>query len=292
VTPILARIQHPPSRGLAAALTFGAILGLPAFFGLSGIAFAALDADALSIAAFVVAALAFFAGTVTTWTFIITAKSRLVRAEQALYAGDFEGATQAASFVMRTVFRADFQTGALYTLALSAEHMGAFREAGELFARVLDAVPMMAAQGPGRRARALAAAHGALDFAAAYDHVRAAAMLARCYHELGTSPGGGFSIFRLDDSGLGLAGINSILTDLERRRDPRPIAVLAAALVVSRNGDARGAADLLMRERASVEQGLAPHERALADRLFLVASQGAVRAPASEQHPWVAAILP
>jgi len=176
---------------------------------------------------------------------------------------------------MRTVFRADFQTGALYTLALSAERMGAFREAGDLFVRVLGAIPLMVAQGPGRRARSLASAHAALDYAAAYDRDRAAAMLARCYHELGTSPDGGFSLMRIDDSAMGLFGINAMLNGLEQRRDPRPLAVLAAALVMHRSGDARGASELLGRERGNVEPWLAPHERALADRLLMGARPNA-----------------
>src|SRR5262249_30024306 len=143
----------------------------------------------------------------------------------------------------------------------------AFREAGEIFRRALAMVPAFAAAMPRRRIQALISAHAAMNYAATGDHVRANDMIQRCYRELGTNPQGGFDFFRMDDSAFGAIGINAALNEIEQRRDPRPLAVLAAALVTYRNGDARAAYDLIMVERQSVEHGLAANERALANML-------------------------
>jgi hypothetical protein len=236
------------------------------------------------------------------WIFIFQARSRIKRGQDAIYAGDFDRATRDALFVVRTTFRSDYQFGALFVLALAAERAGAFLEAAVLFERALGMIPAMAAQKPGRRARALILAHGAVDYAAAGDLGRANAMLAQCHQQLGiTTQGGGFDLL-FDDSGMGALGINSLLVEMENRRDPRPLAVLAQMLVGLKSGAFQQVLDLLTHERPSIEGGLAPNERALADRIQgeamrLLAGAGPHRSPGALAAPthasaWADAILP
>ena len=301
---VLARVRNVPTRLLAAMLTLGGMLGAPAVLVALAIACFAIDVAALGGVLLLLAFLAFLGFAVAAWVLIFQARSRLKRAEAALYAGDFDAATRDAAFVVRTVFRSDYQTGALFVLALAAERVGAFREAGELFARALEMIPLMAAQGPGRRARALFSAHAAISFAAANDHARAHDMLARCHAQLASSGRPGAFDALLDDSYMGAIGINSILVELENRRDPRPLAVLASMLVAFKSGRGLEAAHIADHERASIEHGLAPHERALAARIRdegmrLASGAGphrspAALAPAPQDVPssWAALVLP
>lgn len=276
------------------------MLGVPAVLFMLGVAALSLELPAVGVIAMLLSGFAFFAFAIAAWVLIFQARARLRRAEAALYAGDFETATREAAFVVRTVFRSDYQMGALFTLALSAERIGAFAEAGALFQRALEMVPAMAAHGPGRRARALLAAHAAISFAAAHDGPRAHAMLGRCHVELGAMgrPGGAFDAL-LDDSYMGAIGINSMLVELENRRDPRPLAVLATMLVAHRNGRSQDALAIHDRDRASIEHGLAPHERQLADRIRdeamrFTAGAGPHRSAAQLEAPggWAALVLP
>src|SRR5688500_11234304 len=138
------------------------MLGVPALLVALAVAFFALELEVVAVVALLLSILTFIAAVVAAWVLIFKARSGLKRAEQALYAGDFDGATRAAHFVVRTVFRSDYQMGALFTLALAAERIGAFAEAGRLFERALDMIPAMAAMLPGRRARALLTAHAAI----------------------------------------------------------------------------------------------------------------------------------
>lgn len=301
---VLARLRDVPTRAFAAALTFGAMLGVPALlFGLAIAAFA-VGGEVAGVILLLLSVLVFIAAVVAAWVFILKARSGLKRAEQALYAGDFETATRSAHFVVRTVFRSDYQLGALFTLALTAERIGAFAEAGPLFVRALDMMPAMSATLPGRRARALITAHAAIGFAAANDPVRANAMLARCHAELGASGQPGALEFLIDDSSFGAVGLNSMLVEIENRREPRPLAVLASLLVAYKSGRIEQAMHMFEYERASIEHGLAPHERALAERIRSEAARalaggGPHRAPAAlalSAHDlpatWAAAILP
>jgi hypothetical protein len=248
-------------------LCFGSLLGVPGFLGAVGVALLVLALETAGGLLLLLSTMTFVAAVVVLWVLIFQARGRLQRAEALLYAGDLDGATREAVFVVRTVFRSDYQTGALFTLALAAERLGAFAEAGALFARAIDMIPAMAALRPGRRARALLSAHATLSFAAADDLARANAMIARCYVQLGPTGQPGALEGLLDDSYMGAIGINSILVELENRRDPRPLAVLASALLTLKNGQPPAAVALLDRERMSVEHGLAPHERALAERI-------------------------
>ena len=283
---ILARLRNVPTRLSAAMLTFGGMLGAPALLVTLALACFAMDVAALGGALVLLAVLAFLGFAVAAWVLIFQARSRLRRGEAALYGGDFDASTREAAFVVRTVFRADYQMGALFILALAAERLGAFREAGELFSRALGMIPLMAAQGPGRRARSLLSAHAAINFAAANDHARAGDMLARCHAQLASSGQPGAFDALLDDSYMGAIGINSILVELENRRDPRPLAVLASMLVAFKHGRAHEALQIADHERASIDHGLAPHERALAEQIReagmrLASGAGPHRSPAA-----------
>lgn len=281
------------------------MLGVPGVLTALAFVFFALELEIAGAVFILLSVLALFAAVAAAWVFIFKARSGLKRAEQALYAGDFESATRSATFVLHTVFRADYQMGALFTLAMAAERIGAFAEAGALFERALEMIPAMAAPLPGRRARALLSAHGAIAFAAANDPVRANAMLARCHAELGArgQPGALESLI-LDDSAFGAIGINSMLKELENARDPRPLAVLASLLVAFKSGRSDQAMQMFEFERASIEHGLAPHERALAERIRTEAGRAlagggphrapAALAPAAHDMPgtWAAMVLP
>lgn len=268
LTPVVhARLRNVPTRAVAALLLFGGLLGAPALLGLVGALFVALELPVLGVVSLLLSFAVFTISVVLAWVFIFQGRTRLKRAEQALYAGDFETATREARTVIATVFRSDYQMGALFTLALTAERIGAFPEAAALFQRAFAMIPAMAAQRPGRRARALMSAHATLALAAANALPEANAMLARCHAQLGPAGQPGAFEALLDDSGMGAIGINTMLVELENRRDPRPLAVLASMLVAFKNGHVGDAAQVAAREQASLAHGLAPHERALATRL-------------------------
>jgi hypothetical protein len=111
-------------------------------------------------------------------------------------------------------------------------------------------IPAMAAQKPGRRARALFSAHAALGFAAANDLARANAMLTRCHAALGAAGQPGALELFLDDSYMGAIGINTMLVEIENRREPRPLAVLAWMLVLLKSGQPQQALAAIAQERA------------------------------------------
>lgn len=124
---VLARLRDVPTRAFAAGLTFGVLLGMPGLLVALAAAFFALELEIVGVVLVLLAILTFIGAVVGAWVLIFKARSGLKRAEQALYAGDFDAATRSAHFVVRTVFRADDQMGALYTLALAAERIGAFK---------------------------------------------------------------------------------------------------------------------------------------------------------------------
>ncbi len=261
------RLVDVPSRARAGALLFGLLFGLPALLFALGMVLIGLGIEIVGALFLGLSLLVFLGGTITASVLIFQARGRLQRAERALWAGDLDTATREARFVIGSVFRADYQLGALYTLALAAERMGAFPEAGELFGRALEMVPAFAATRPGRRVRALATAHAALSFAACGDLARAQSSLASCHAILG-NPGQPSAFEALfDDSGMGAIGVNTMLVEVENRREPRPLAVLASALVLFRAGRHHEVAGLLDVEQQSVMHGLGAHERALAMRL-------------------------
>jgi hypothetical protein len=290
---VLARVRSVPTRAFAAALTFGLMLGVPIFLAVLAGVMSALDFDVAAALAGALAGLSFLVAVIAGWVAIFQARSRLKRGEEALYFGDDETATREAHLVVRTVFRSDYQMGALFTLALAAERLGAFPEAAALFSRALGMVPAMAAQRPRRRASALFAAHAALDFAAVNDLARATEMLGRCHRELG-APGqpGALEVLRLDDSGMGAIGINTMLVELENRREPRPLAVLAWLLVTLKGGQPAQVLAAAQNEGAALAHGLAIHEQALAARIqSRAASLGGGPAAAPPPNAWAESIV-
>lgn len=301
---VLARVRNVPTRLFAALLTLGGMLGVPPLIGMLAVLCFALELEVVGGILLLLSLVAFVGFVVLAWVLIFQARTRLKRAEAALYAGDFDSATRDAAFVIRTVFRSDYQMGALFTLALAAERMGAFPEAAALFSRALGMIPAMAAQVPGRRARALLSAHAAIDYAAANDPARANEMLARCHAQLGATGAPGAFDALLDDSYMGAIGINSMLVELENRRDPRPLAVLASMLVAYKCGRGHDAIGIADHERMSIDHGLAPHERALAERirgeaLRLASGAGPHRSPGALVPAgndvlagWAALVLP
>jgi len=295
---VLARLRNVPTRVFAALMTFGTMLGLPALIGVVSVVLFALDCDVAGAVLVLLAGVTFFAVTAVIWTLLFQARTRLKRAESALYTGDHDSATRDAHFVVRSVFRSDYQMGALVILALAAERLGAFVEAGTLFMRAFDMIPAMAAQKPGRRARALFSAHAALGFAAANDLARANAMLARCHAALGAAGQPGALELFLNDSYMGAIGINTMLVEIENRREPRPLAVLAWMLVLLKSGQPQQALAAIAQERA-VLYGLAPHEQALVARIEsegtrLMSGAGPMRSPSPppQSSSWADWVLP
>lgn len=298
---VLTRLRAVPTRAAPAFFTFGSMLGVPAILIAFAATFFAIEIPALGGIALLLSAAAFVGAVIIVWVLLLQASGRLQRAEQALYAGDLETATREGLFVTKTVFRSDYQTGALFTLALVAERIGAFAEAGALFTRAIDMIPAMAAQRNGRRARALFAAHAAIAFAASGDPQRAHAMLASCFQALGQAGQPGAFDALLDDSYMGSLGVNAILRTLENKREPRPLAVLASMLVAFKDGQPQAVLQSFASEQYAIQQGLAPHERALAERLHAEAfrlstnagphrSPGAL-APATEASSWAMLVL-
>jgi tetratricopeptide (TPR) repeat protein len=285
------RLADVPTRARASLFTFGIVLGAPALLSVVGTVLLGADFALAGALLLALAFLVFFLGTALAWVLIFQARGRLQRAEAAIFAGDLDVATREARFVVSTVFRADYQLAALYALALAAEHLGAFAEAGALFLRAFAMIPTFAAPLPARRVRALTTAHATLCFAACGDLARAHTSLTHAYEALGSTgqPGALESLLKLDDSSLGAIGINTALVELEGRREPRPVAVLASALLSFRVGHFQEAARLLDAEQATVMQGLASHERALAMRVrgesvrLLSGAGGPHRAPAAMQ---------
>jgi hypothetical protein len=279
------------------------MFGVPLFAGLVGALLASIDSP-LAIVAFAAVPLSFVGTAIFAAISLAYGRSTLKAAENLVYMGDLTGAASSARKVLRVVFRADYRTAAVYVLALGAERAGAFADAAQLFLLCVRAVPAMAAEIPGRRARSLMTAHAALCFAAAGQLDAARSALAHCHRELGAPPSGGGlrDLLFMDDSSFGAIGLNAWLRELERGRDPRPVAVLAGSLLALRAGDAFACADLVTREGGAFLHGLAAHERALLARvqheaLRQIASSAPHRSPSplsieSGPHPWVGLVFP
>jgi len=297
------RWQEVPSRWVAALWLFGGLFGLPLVACVLGAVLGSVS-ELLAAAAFAGAFLSFVGTAVFAASSLAYARTALKGAENLVYAGDLPKATSTARRVLRLVFRADYRTAAVYVIALAAERAGAFADAAQLFSLCVRAVPAMAAEIPGRRARSLMTAHAALCFAAAGQLDAARGALAHCHRELGApSSGSGLrDVLFMDDTAFGAIGINAWLRELERGRDPRPVAALAGALLALRAGDAFASADLVTREGGAFLQGLAAHERALLARIQQEAlRQIAASAPHrsasplaidSAPHPWVNLVFP
>ncbi len=98
---------------------------------------------------------------------------------------------------------------------------------------------------------------------------------------------------------MGAMGINTMLVEIENRRDPRPLAVLAWLLVSLKSGQPQQTLAAIAQERAAL-YGVAPHEQALVTRIEgeatrLIAGAGPHRSPASpglQTSSWADWVLP
>src|SRR5262249_545987 len=106
---VLSRLRSVPTRLFAATLTFGSMLGVPGLLTLAAAAFFAGELETAGVVCLLLAMLSFVGAVVVLWVLIFSGRGRLRRAEQALYAGDLDGATKDALFVIKTVFRSDNQ---------------------------------------------------------------------------------------------------------------------------------------------------------------------------------------
>lgn len=289
------------SRTRALFVLLGGLLLAPAALLIGGLAaHAATGIDWLESVFAALALVTFLVSIAAIWALIFAASRRLREAAPGAVHGDFERVRAAAHFVLRWVFRSDFQTRALYMLGLCAEARGDLLEASDLFRRALLMLPVGAA--PQRRAAASALLRGhqilALTGLGALDP--AAALLRQLHADLQRSTTQGALDALLDDGdwGLGAVSVNSTLAQLEPGRPPRALAALAGALLAVRRGHAREALDVLAREQASLSGGTLPRERELLaaiDRSARVAlsSGGPMRAldvPAGDS-PWTRAML-
>jgi tetratricopeptide (TPR) repeat protein len=183
------------------------------------------------------------------------------------------------------VFRSDYRMAALYTLALAAERSGAPEQARNLFRAAIVAIPAMAAGRSGKRVRSLIHAHLVFAHADLGDLQSAHQALQQCHRELGAPEDGALrSLLMMDDSGFGPIGLNTLLTEVEGKRDPRPFATLAGAYLASRMGNPRAAYDLLTADQVRLAYGLAENERALLTQTIeesghALSAQGPMRAP-------------
>ena len=180
------------------------------------------------------------------------------------------------------------------------------RDATGVFRAALASVPISATKRNKDRTRALI--HGQLALACAGLGATAAARaeLALGHHALREmTVAGAFDGF-VTDASFGPAGINANLIAIEPGRDPRARIALASALLALHDGVPLAALDLVVRESATFQRSLWPHERALLSRieresLRRIANQGMHRAPAriattdefgAGAAEWATAMLP
>ncbi len=243
---------------------------------------------------------------VLQWVAIFGSASRLRRAEDALLTRDGADRTAEAvtlaQWALERVFRSDLRMRALYTLALVAERRADFVEAARLFQLAEAALPMFAGRSHGTRLRALAAAHTAFALAAMGDVAGAGAWLARAHHQLPNLGRTGM-LEGLDDVSMGPLSINATLNEIEARRDPRSVAILAGALLAYRAREPQRALDAFTGEAQMLAFHTLPHEQLFLKRLeaACIASLGGAQyrgaaivseAPSDEASAaWVGRIL-
>ena len=193
---------------------------------------------------------------------IFTSLGRLRSLSGAALVGNTDLTLPPAHFALRWVFRGDIRLVAFYTLGLTAESRGDFREAAEAFRCALSSLPMGNVAKARRRVGGLCASHLALCLAAlGREHAfeaRDALMRAQGFLMIG--PGAFDFMFDLNAS-------FTSLSELEPGRDPRAVAALAGAATAYVNGAYREALDILGHEQQAIFYGFLPRERALAAAL-------------------------
>jgi hypothetical protein len=286
----LAILRAPPTRGGTALLTFGLMLGVPGgIFGFGLLLGLAIDAPELVLIATIFAGLAFVGATIAMWWFILTAASKLKEAERLIFAGDYLGAAERAQSVLRSVFRADYRMSAHYMLSLCAEHTDLLPEAESLWKQTLLAIPAMAATAPGKRVRALVHAHRTMVLTKMGDFAGARIALQNCHRELAISAPDGVmrSFLMMDDSAFGAVGINTQLAEVEAKRNPHPLAILAGAHLAYATQNPLQAYHLLNEQKAQVWSSFTRREAELATWIegqsaTAAIPMGAMRTPAME----------
>lgn len=282
---------------------FGGLLGIPALCGGLVALAVAIDVPALAALAGFAGFVSLLASTVLQWVYIFGATSRLKRAEERVRQGQIAEGVGLAQWALARVFRGDFRMRAFYVLALAAERAGDFADAAHLFQLAARALPTFAGKSHATRLRALAASHEAFALAACGRDMEAQQALQRAHAALPMLGQTGL-LELLDDPVMGPLSLNSTLSEIEARRDPRAVATLAGALLAWKRRDPQRALDAFTGEAQMLGYNTLPHEQLLLARLeasaigMLGGSQyrgGAVVAPAATHDPaseaWVGAVL-
>jgi len=290
------------SRALVGVLSFGSFIVGPVVGVAGGVIGGALDVAAISVLAVLAGIAIFFGGIVLAWVLLLTGAKKAGQAMDAWRAGYFPRAVELSQSALRTVFRADVRTRALYVLGLCAESRADFAAAADLFARSSEAMPAMAAGKYQRQARCLMHAHRAVALVAdrRLDEADASVRLASALFP--ALPPGALDVLT-DDAGVGAVGVSTAIRDIEIGRDPRALLTLASALVLSARGMAREALELVERERYTLNAAmLPPRERALVANIETRARRllggGPMRAPGHDHagqgaaDPWAERVLP
>lgn len=255
------------SRAAAAAITLLPVGGGPLLCLLAAVVASVLDAPAILLLC-VVGVLAFIAGTIAAWVFLLAGSKDMNSASQMWLAGDNTSPLPLCQRALARVFRGDVRMRAFYMLGLCAEANGDFAEAQDLFRRAYQAIPAMAASKWKRRGQCLMLSHSAIALVAMgrFDEADAAARSASALFL--PLPGGPNVLEALaDDAAFGAVGVSAALRDLEPGRDPRVLLTLSSAVVLAGRGMAREALELVDRERYSLNAGLFPRERALLENI-------------------------
>lgn len=250
----------------------------------------------LAVASFAV----FVAQPIVLWRRLLRAARDLEAATMAWHRGDISLAMSAGHFALAKVFRGDIRLRAFHLLGLVAEQQGDFVEAADLFARAEAALPSMAAPRRKRDARVLMSAHRAICLTAIGNLVEAHALLQRASQDLSMAGQSGTLDALTDDAtwGLGSASVNEMLVKLEGGRPARAILSLAWALFHLARSDHHAVIQLVEGERAVLDHGLLPRERALVGRMFALSvgasGPGPHRSPGvlvTTESPWTDAVL-
>jgi len=291
------------SRSAAGAITLlpivgGLIVGVVASWS------APLESPVMFTLAVLFGIVAFIAGTVATWIFLLAGSKDMNAASQMWLAGDNNSPLPLCHRSLARVFRGDIRMRAFYMLGLCAEANGDFAEAQDLFRCAYEAIPAMAASKWKRRGQCLMLSHSAIALVAMgrFDEADAAARSASALFL--PLPGGPNLLEALtDDAAFGAVGISAALRDLEPGRDPRVLVALSSAVVLAGRGMAREALELVDRERYSLNAGLFPRERALLENIEArsrgLLAGGPMRSPGQASSAmstafagWAARVLP
>jgi hypothetical protein len=234
------------------------------------------SAPLVTVALAIAAVLSFIAWPVVMWIWLIRGGRLLEAATRAWAAGDDSRALPAAHTALGTVFRGDIRARAFHLLGLVAEERADFDAAADLFARAERAIPSLAAPIRKRHARLLMGAHRAFCLVATGRVAEAAQVLQRLSYDAAQAGHSGVLDAFTDDAtwGLGVVSANETLMNIEAGRHPRAVLALAWAFLHYAAGVPDQALRVLHAEKMVLDHGLRPHERALAQRIFVEVEGG------------------